>query len=152
MPAPDATIQALRSDMALQITRFMRARGLNQVAAAKQFGVPQPTISKIVCGRIDDLSLELLIRIAVRAGLPLALQTGLDPSEAGVFVSSAHLRTESRPGSALARGARASLVEQTQRLSPEQRLAAFLEHTQLISALHRAGRPREAQARARRSR
>ena len=36
MPAPDiATIQALRIDVALQITRFMRRRGLNQLAAAK---------------------------------------------------------------------------------------------------------------------
>jgi predicted XRE-type DNA-binding protein len=152
MPAPDATIQALRKDMALQITRFIRARGLNQVGAAKQFRVPQPTISKIVRGRVADLSLELLIRIAVRAGLPLALQTGQDPSEAGVFVSSAHLRTESRPGSALARAARTSLVERTQRLRPEQRLSAFLEHTQLVSALHRAGRAREARARVRHTR
>jgi predicted XRE-type DNA-binding protein len=146
MSAPDATIQALRSDMALQITRLMRARGLTQVAAAKQFRVPQPTISKIVRGRVADLSLELLIRVAVRAGLALVLQTGHDPSEAGVFLSRAHRRTESIPGSAVARAARESLVERNQRLTPEQRLAAFLEHTQLISALHRAGREREAQA------
>lgn len=36
MAAPDiATIQALRIDVALQITRFMRRRGLNQLVAAK---------------------------------------------------------------------------------------------------------------------
>ena len=37
-------------------------------------------------GRVSQLSLELLIRIAVRAGLPVVLQTGKDAEEAGVFV------------------------------------------------------------------
>jgi predicted XRE-type DNA-binding protein len=80
-----ATIQTLRSDVALQITRLIRSRGLSQLAAAKRFGVPQPTISKIVNGHVADLSLELLIRIAVRAGLPVVLQTGQVPKEAGAF-------------------------------------------------------------------
>jgi predicted XRE-type DNA-binding protein len=145
MPAPDiATIQALRSDVALQITRFMHRRGLNQLAAAKLLGVPQPTLSKIVNGRVADLSLELLIRIAVRAGLPVVLQTGRAPEEAGAFVSRERTATRSRTGSGVADAARASLIERTRRLTPEQRLAAFLEHTQLVSALHRAGRATEA--------
>ena len=56
-----------------ELLKFLRRRaGLNQVTAAKRFAVPQPTLSKIVNGRVADLSLELLIRIAVRAGLPLA--------------------------------------------------------------------------------
>ncbi len=140
MPAPDiATIQALRIDVALQITRFMRRRGLNQLAAAKLFGVPQPTLSKIVNGRVADLSLELLIRIAVRAGLPIVLQTGQVPEEAGAFVSSERTPTRSRTGSRLADAARASLIERTRHFTPEQRLAAFFEHTQLVSALHQAG-------------
>ena len=119
MPAPDvATIQALRIDVALQIARFMLRRGLTQLAA---------------------LSLELLIRIAVRAGLPVVLQTGQIPEEAGAFVSSERAPTRSKAGSALTDTARASLVERTRRLTPEQRLAAFFEHTQLVSALHQAG-------------
>jgi predicted XRE-type DNA-binding protein len=144
MLAPDvATIQALRSDVALQITRILRHRGLNQLAAAKQFGVPQPTLSKITNGRIADLSLELLIRVAVRAGLPLVLQTGRVPEEAGAFVSREPAPTSSRPRSALADGARASLIERTRSFSPEQRLAAMFEHTQLVNALHQAGHATE---------
>lgn len=140
MPAPDvATIQALRIDVALQIARFMLRRGLTQLAAAKLLGVPQPTLSKIVNGRVAALSLELLIRIAVRAGLPVVLQTGQIPEEAGAFVSSERAPTRSKAGSALADTARASLVERTRRLTPEQRLAAFFEHTQLVSALHQVG-------------
>lgn len=138
-----ATIQALRSDLALQITRFLHRRGLNQLASAKQFGVPQPTLSKIMNGHVGDLSLELLIRIAVRAGLPVVLQTGLVPEEAGAYVSREPAHGRPRTRSSLSDGARASLIEQTRSLSPEQRLAAMFEHTQLVSALRQAGHPAE---------
>ena len=145
MSAADvATIQALRSDLALQITRFLNRRGLNQLASAKQLGVPQPTLSKIMNGHVADLSLELLIRIAVRAGLPVMLQTGLVPEEAGAYVSREPAPRRSRTLSSLSDGARASLTERTRSLSPEQRLAAMFEHTQLVSALRQAGRATEA--------
>jgi predicted XRE-type DNA-binding protein len=152
MVPPDvATIQALRSDVALQVARWIRRRGLNQLAAAKLLDVPQPTLSKIVNGRVADLSLELLIRIAVRAGLPVVLQTGQVPEEAGAYVSSEQAPASGRPVSRLADRARDSLVESTRRLTPEQRLDAFLEHSQLVSALHEAGRSAEA-ARVRKAR
>src|SRR6202050_2924629 len=121
----------------------MQRRGLSQLATAKLLGVPQPTLSKIVNGRVADLSLELLIRIAVRAGLPLVLQTGRAPEEAGAFVSRERTATRSRTGSG-AGAARASVLERTPQLTPDQRLAAFLEHTQLVSALRQAGRATEA--------
>src|SRR5215216_1505124 len=81
-----STIQALRGDVALQISRFLTRQKLSQAAAAQLLQVPQPTLSKIMNGRVADLSLELLIRIAVRAGLQLILQTGSVPEEAGAFV------------------------------------------------------------------
>src|SRR5688500_7949336 len=87
MPASDvATIQALRGDLALQISRCLRRRGLSQVAAARLLDIPQPTLSKIFNGHVDELSLELLVRIAVRAGLPVVMQTGDAPEEAGAYV------------------------------------------------------------------
>lgn len=58
MPPPDiATIQALRAALALQISRCLVHRELSQVEAARLFDVPQPTLSKIVNGRVADLSL-----------------------------------------------------------------------------------------------
>ena len=86
------------------------------------------------------MSLELLIRVAVRAGLPVELLTGQAPEEAGAFVSS---EKASRAGSDLADTARASLIARTRRLTPEHRLAAFFEHTQLVSALNAAGHAAE---------
>src|SRR3954462_11249934 len=96
VPADMATVQALRSDVALQLARFTQRMGLSQVVAAKQLGLPQPTLSKIINGRVSDVSLELLIRTAARAGLPMTLQTGRVPQEAGAFVSGTHSRS-SRP-------------------------------------------------------
>jgi predicted XRE-type DNA-binding protein len=87
-----AAIQRLRSDVALQLARCTQQMGVTQSVAAKRLGLPQPTLSKIINGRVADLSLELLLRVAVRAGLPITLQTGLVPEEAGACSS----RTRSR--------------------------------------------------------
>ena len=135
-----ATIQALRSDLALQIARFVERQGHSQVEAARRLAIPQPTVSKIMNGRVSELSLELLIRVAVRAGLPVVMQTGRAPEEAGVFVSGMHRAEHPGQRSPVAESARDSLLEATRNLTPEQRLRAHLEHNELLHAFHRAGR------------
>lgn len=132
----DATIESLRRDVALQIARFAARNGVTQSAAAKQLGIPQPTLSKIVNGHVSDLSLELLIRVAVRGGVPLALQTGHGPQEAGAFITVSPDMSSRVPRSRLADEARESLTRSERRLTPSQRLEAFLEHNQLMGALH----------------
>jgi predicted XRE-type DNA-binding protein len=148
MKADDATIHALRSDLALQIARHVSRSGESQVRESKRLRIPQPTLSKIMNGRIEEVSLELLIRIAVRAGLPVVLQTGTVPEEAGVFVS---MRDEEGDGARLpsrvAEEARDDLIEHARRLSPTERLEAHVRHTELVTALHRAGRARSAKTR-----
>jgi predicted XRE-type DNA-binding protein len=141
-PNDVATIQALRSDAALQIARFLTRQRLNQSAAAKLLQIPQPTLSKIVNGRVADLSLELLLRIAVRAGLHLVLQIGAVPGEAGAFLSAPAPTPTARTGvrSKLADDARDALLATARDMTPEQRLNAHLKHSELVTALHRAGR------------
>jgi predicted XRE-type DNA-binding protein len=144
--SPDmATVHALRSDVALQLARFTQRMRLSQVEAAKQLGLPQPTLSKIINGRVSDVSLELLIRTAARACLPMTLQTGRVPQEAGAFVSGTHSRSSRASRSRLGEEARESLNQSVSRLTPTERLQAFLEHNQLLGALHQAGRAAEAQ-------
>jgi predicted XRE-type DNA-binding protein len=140
--SPDiATVQALRTDLALQISRCLARRGLTQVQAARLFDIPQPTLSKIVNGRVADLSLELLIRIAVRGGLPVVMQIGSVPEEAGAYVAGHGAAPgPAGPASRLAKSARDELVDAARKLTPEQRLNAMLEQTQLVSELHDAGR------------
>lgn len=140
MPPDFETVHALRSDVALQIARYTERLGISQLAAAKQLDVPQPTLSKIVNGHTSDLSLELLLRIAVRAGLRLALQVGRIPQEAGAFVSPGLSSSARAFPSKIAADARASLQESLRELTPAERLETFLEHNQLASELRETGR------------
>lgn len=134
----DATIHALRTDLALQIARYVVRTGDRQVDVAQHLDIPQPTLSKIVNGRTTDLSLELLIRIAVRAGLPIVLQTGAHPLEAGAYVAQTPAPVRAQT-SRLADQARDELAVDAQRLTPEQRLTAQMRHSKLLVALHKAG-------------
>ena len=132
-------VHALRSDVALLIARYAERLGMSQLAAAKALKVPQPTLSKIANGHTSDLSLELLLRIAVRAGLRITLQTGLIPKEAGAYVAVGRPFSARTFPSNTAR-TNASPREFLQELSPAQRLDAFLEHNQLASELRERGR------------
>jgi len=139
--SPDfETVHALRSDVALQIARYTKRLGITQLAAAKQLDVPQPTLSKIVNGHTSDLSLELLLRIAVRAGLRVTLQTGLVPQEAGAFACAGRPSSARAFPSKIAARTHASLQESLRGLTPAQRLEAFVEHNQLASELREEGR------------
>jgi predicted XRE-type DNA-binding protein len=144
--SPDmATVHALRSDVALQLARLIQRMAVPQVVAAKQLGLPQPTLSKIINGRVSDVSLELLIRTAARAGLPMTLQTGRIPQEAGAHVSGTHARPARASRSRLGEAARESSGQSASRLTPTERLQAFVEHNQHLGALHQAGRAAETQ-------
>lgn len=144
MPPDFETVHALRSDVALQIARYAARLGISQFAAAKQLDVPQPTLSKIVNGHTADLSLELLLRIAVRAGLRITLQIGRVPQEAGAFVSPARPSSARTFPSKITADTHASLKESLRVLTPAQRLEAFLEHNQLASELRETGRAAQA--------
>lgn len=135
-----ATVRALRSDLALQLARYARRVGATQVVTGRQLRLPQPTLSKIINGRVSDVSLELLIRVAVRAGLAITLQSGRVPQEAGAFSSGARSRSTRAVRSMLGDAARQSLIQSEGSLTASQRLEAFLEHNQLLGALRQAGR------------
>ena len=137
-PADVATIHALRTDVALQLARHFARSGVSQSAAAKQLDIPQPTLSKIVNGHVTDLSIELLLRVAVRAGLPVTLMTGRVPQEAGAFLSNTAPPPQTVLRSKLADVARSTLHRAQRQLTPSQRLEAFLEHNQLMSELQKS--------------
>ena len=140
MPHPDqAAIKAMRSDLALQIARHVGRDGQTQVATAKRLAIPQPTLSKIMRGQVGAVSLELMLKVAVRAGLSVVLQTGKDAAEAGVYVSGIATSKPARIKSRLAEAARHTVSESVRTLSPEKRLEAHLKHSELVAALHRAG-------------
>jgi predicted XRE-type DNA-binding protein len=146
MPPDFKTVQALRSDVAHQIARYTERLGISQLAAARQLDLPQPTLSKIVNGRTSDLSLELLLRIAVRAGLRVTLQTGLIPQEAGAYVAASRPAPDRTFPSKVVADSHASLHESFRELTPAQRVEAFLEHNQLVHELLETGRAAQTRA------
>lgn len=137
-PADVATVQELRIDLAAQVARHLVRSGVSQSAAAVQLGIPQPTLSKIANGHVEDLSIELLLRVAVRAGLPVTLMTGRTPQEAGAFLSNIDPRAQTAPRSKLANAARDSVRRSQRLLTPSQRLEAFVEHNQLVADLQQS--------------
>ncbi|MGH6678568.1 MAG: helix-turn-helix domain-containing protein [Bradyrhizobium sp.] len=75
-PREEAIALHIRSQLAAALERHVERKGWTQAAAARALKVPQPTISKIVNGNIDKLSIEFLIKLMVRAGLPVELSGG----------------------------------------------------------------------------
>jgi predicted XRE-type DNA-binding protein len=59
--------------LAVEIERYVDKRGLTQAKAAAAFGVPQPTISKIVRGNVSKLSLEFLLEMLACVGIEVQL-------------------------------------------------------------------------------
>jgi|SRR5580698_2329548 predicted XRE-type DNA-binding protein len=136
--AGELTVQSLRADVALQLARHIRKLGITQLQAAQLLQLPQPTVSKIANARVADLSLELLVRVAVRAGLLLTLQTGRAYQEAGAFVSSVATHTRKRARSSIADRVRDDANDTVARLSPLERIEAFVEHNRLMGDIQQA--------------
>ena len=79
-PPEEAAALHIRSQLAATLELHLQRKGWTQVAAARELKVPQPTISKIVNGNIEKLSIEFLIKLTVRAGLPVGISSGPKPS------------------------------------------------------------------------
>ena len=58
--------QLLKAGLVAKLADVMRARGLNQIAAAKLTGISQPDLSKLLGGRFRDVSADRLFRALTR--------------------------------------------------------------------------------------
>ncbi len=59
----------MRRALALALEQWLRASGLTQTAAADVLGTTQARVSDIKHGKVEQFSLDLLVRLAARAGL-----------------------------------------------------------------------------------
>jgi len=64
----------LRSSLMLALKRYIQREGLTQTEAARLFGVTQPRISNLIHGKINAFGLDLLVKMAVAAGLRVTLR------------------------------------------------------------------------------
>ncbi|MGH7614032.1 MAG: helix-turn-helix domain-containing protein [Gemmatimonadales bacterium] len=72
-PAEEAENLRLRSELMVQLTRLIKARGLTQARAARLFGVSQPRVSNLVRGKIGRFSVDTLINMLGHAGVHVSL-------------------------------------------------------------------------------
>jgi predicted XRE-type DNA-binding protein len=67
---PDqAAEMEMRAQLLSGLTDWLRSSDLTQTQAAKLLGVTQARVSDLNRGRINRFSLDLLVRLAARAGL-----------------------------------------------------------------------------------
>jgi predicted XRE-type DNA-binding protein len=60
-PPEEAAALHIRSQLAAALEYHIERKGWSQTEAARALKVPQPTVSKIVNGNIEKLSIEFLI-------------------------------------------------------------------------------------------
>ncbi len=58
----------LKAGLVSKLAEVIRALDLNQTAAAKQTGISQPDLSRLLRGRFRDMSADRLIRALIRLG------------------------------------------------------------------------------------
>ncbi|MDR0779166.1 MAG: helix-turn-helix domain-containing protein [Pseudomonadales bacterium] len=70
----EAEVMKLRAEVMIRMEQHLKAQGWTQTEAAKKLKVTQPRISRLLKGQWEDFSLDMLLTLAVRAGLKLQLQ------------------------------------------------------------------------------
>jgi predicted XRE-type DNA-binding protein len=68
-PADQAAEMEIRAQLLHGLTDWLKASRLTQIQAAKALGVTQARVSDLNRGKINRFSLDLLVRLAARAGL-----------------------------------------------------------------------------------
>jgi len=70
----EAQVMALRAELMIRLSERLKAKGWTQAEAAKRLRVTQPRVSKLTRGVWRDFSLDMLLTLAVRAGLHAELR------------------------------------------------------------------------------
>jgi len=65
----EAEVMKLRAEVMLRTAQQLKERGWTQAQAARHLGITQPRVSKLVKGKIEEFSLDMLLTLASRAGL-----------------------------------------------------------------------------------
>jgi predicted XRE-type DNA-binding protein len=73
-PPEEAAILQMRSELMVDLRKYIEAKKLTQAQAAEIFGVSQSRVSDLVRGKWEKFSLEMLITLATRAGMSISLK------------------------------------------------------------------------------
>lgn len=70
----EAHVLTLRVQLMAAIESHIEAKGWTQAEAAKQMGITQPRVSKLLKRKWDDFSMDMLVTLAVRLGIHYELK------------------------------------------------------------------------------
>ena len=64
----------LRAQLAEALRVWMEQNALTQADAAKRLGIAQPRVSEITRGKVELLSLDYLVGLCAKAGIPVKMR------------------------------------------------------------------------------
>lgn len=73
----EAEVMKLRTEVMIRTAQQLKAKGWTRAEAARHLGITQPRVSRLVKGKVEDFSLDMLLTLATRAGLHLELRLTL---------------------------------------------------------------------------
>jgi predicted XRE-type DNA-binding protein len=73
-PPAEAEVMKLRAEVMIRMEQHMKTQHWTQAEAARQLGITQPRISRLIKRKVEDFSLDMLLMLAARAGLHTELR------------------------------------------------------------------------------
>jgi predicted XRE-type DNA-binding protein len=73
-PPEEAAILQMRADLMADLRKLIKKKKLTQAKAAELLGVSQSRVSDLIRGKWEKFSLEMLITLAIRAGMHVSLK------------------------------------------------------------------------------
>jgi predicted XRE-type DNA-binding protein len=67
----------LRAEVMIRMRQHLKDQHWTQAESARRLGITQPRVSRLLKGKFEDFSLDMLITLAARAGLHPQLQLGI---------------------------------------------------------------------------
>ena len=73
-PPHEAEVMLLRARLAEALRAWIEREKLTQAQVSKRLGVAQPRVSEITRGKVELLSLDYLVGLCAKAGIPVSLR------------------------------------------------------------------------------
>jgi predicted XRE-type DNA-binding protein len=73
-PPHEAAVMQLRAQLAEALRVWMEHNDFSQADAAKNLGISQPRVSEIMRGKLELLSLDYLVGLCTKAGIPVKMR------------------------------------------------------------------------------
>jgi predicted XRE-type DNA-binding protein len=70
----EAHVLLMRTDLMIEMEKFIASKGWTQAEAAKRMGISQPRVSKLKKRAWDEFSLDMLLTLATRLGIRTELK------------------------------------------------------------------------------